>query len=352
MPFQTLAQHRATSEASPTMPYITRAWYNKVFLSIAEPALVHDQFGMPATLPKKTGEQVVWRRWNKLAVNTVPLSDGITPTGKTLVYENVIGTVYWYGDWVGITDVVDFMHPDNVLTIATKRLALQAAETADTLTRDIINAGTGYLACLTSSSSGVGARVTVAIEITAHALKTAITELEGNDAKYFVGKMGASTKVATEPIGPSYIGIVHPHVVHDLPALGSEWIPREKYASGNVAYPTEVGKFRNVRFVSSSLAKVWASEGAAGTSGPTAASVFRSSHVTPNTAADVYSVLILGKEAYGVVKLAGSAATYYNAAGGNSDPIHQRSTAGWKMARGATILNDTYMKRIECLAKW
>ena len=66
----------------------------------------------------------------------------------------------------------------------------------------------------------------------------------------------------------------------------------------------------------------------------------------------MYSVLILGKEAYGVVKLAGSAATYYNRAGGNSDPLHQRSTAGWKMARGAKILNDTYMKRIECLAKW
>jgi len=351
MAFQTLAQYRATSEASPTMPYITRAWYNKVFLSIAEPALVHDQFGMPTTLPKKTGEQVVWRRWNKLAVNTVPLADGITPTGKNLVYENVIGTVYWYGDWVGITDVVDFMHVDNVLTIATKRLALQAAETADTLTRDIINAGTGFLRCLTTSASGVGARVTVAVEITAHALKTAITELEGNDAKYWMGKMGASTKVATEPIGPCFIGIVHPHVVHDLPALGGEWIPREKYAAGNVAYPTEVGKFRNVRFVSSTFAKVWPDVGAAGTSGPTAASVFRATTDT-DTAADVYSVMILAKEAYGVVKLAGSAATYYNRAGGNSDPLHQRSTAGWKMARGATILNDNFMKRIECLAKW
>ena len=351
MAFQTLAQYRATSEASPTMPYITRAWYNKVFLSIIEPALVHDQFGMATTLPKKTGEQVVWRRWNRLTVNTVPLSDGITPTGTSLTYENVIGTVYWYGDWVGITDVVDFMHVDNVLTIATKRLALQAAETADTLTRDIINAGTGFIRVLTDTTVGVGERVTVADEINAHALKTAITELEGNDAKYFLGKMGASTKVATEPIGPCYVAIVHPHVVHDLPALGSEWIPREKYALGNVAYPTEIGKFRNVRFVTSTLAKVWTDTGAADTCGTTAASVYRSTTGT-NVAADVYSVLVLAKEAFGVVKLAGSAATYYNKAGGNSDPLHQRSTAGWKMCRGAKILNDTFMKRIECLAKW
>ena len=83
--------------------------------------------------------------------------------------------------------------------------------------------------------------------------------------------------------------------------------------------------------------------------GTTAADTFRS---TTGTLGDVYSVLILAKEAYGTVDLAGSAATYYDKAGGNSDPLHQRTTAGWKACLTATILNDTFMCRIECLATW
>jgi len=348
---QTLAQYRATNEVDITMPKLTRAWYNKVFLSVAMPALVHDRFGMPTALPKNTGEQVLWRRWKKLPPNVVPLSESVTPAGKNMAYENVLGTVYWYGDWVGITDVVKWMHPDPVLSITTKRLAEQAAETADILTRDIINAGTSFLR-VAAGATILTARVNTADVIHPAQLKTAITMLEGADAKYFHPTMNASRKIATEPIGPSYVAIVHPHVAHDLPdELGAEWIPREKYAAGNVAYPTEIGKYRNIRFLTSTLAKVWPDSGAAATSGPTAASVFRATSAT-DTAADVYSCLILAKEAYGVVKLKGAAATYYNPAGGNSDPLHQRATAGWKMCKGAAILNDAYMVRIECLAKW
>lgn len=350
---QTLAQYRATSEVDITMPRLTRAWYNKVFLTVAMPALVHDRFGMPTTLPANTGEQVLWRRWKKIPPNIVPLSESITPPGKNMAYENVLGTVYWYGDWVGITDVVKWMHPDNVLSITTKRLGEQAADTADILTRDVINGGTSFLRVGNAGATILTARSNV--EDVAHAaqFKTAITMLEGADAKYFHPTMNASRKIATEPIGPSYVAIVHPHVAHDLPdELGTEWIPREKYAAGNTAYPTEIGKYRNIRFLTSTLAKVWPDSGKTGlSSGPTAAATFRETTGT-GTAADVYSILILAKDAYGVVKLKGASATYYNPPGGNGDPLHQRSTAGWKMCKGAAILNDAYMVRIECLAKW
>ena len=261
--FNTLAGLRA-AETGDTMPTLTQGWYNKTFLSIAEPALVHDQFGMPATLPKGNGEQVLWRRWSKLAVNTTPVADGITPTGKSLSYVNVVGTVKWYGDWVGITDQVQFMHPDNVLTMATKRLGLQAAETSDTITRDVINAGTGFLrvtADSTNPATGVGARNTVQGVLTKKATDTAVTELEANDAKYFHGKMSASTKISTEPIGPAFVCIIHPYVAHSLinalSGFGDDFVPREKYASGGVAYMTEVGKYRNVRFLTSTRAKFW-----------------------------------------------------------------------------------------------
>ena len=358
----TLAGLRSASEAATAsfagMPTLTRAWYNKTYLSVAMPKLVHDQFGMPTDLPQGNGEQVMWRRWLKLNPNTVPLTDGITPTGKTLAYENVLGTVYWYGDWVAITDVVKFMHPDNVLTQATKRLATQSGETKDIITRDIINAGTSFLrvtASGTTPTTGVGARTTVAGVITKKAIDTAITILDGNDSEHFLGQMQASTKVSTEPIGAAYVGICHPHVAHDFAnplsgfTFGTDWIPREKYASGSTAYPSEIGKYRNVRFVTSTLAKVWPDSGDTTTVGTTAAATYRS---TTGTNGDVYSVLILAKESFGTIKLAGSAATYYDPPGGNADPLHRKATAGWKGCWGAAILNDDYMVRVECLAAW
>lgn len=361
MAYNTLTALRADNEASPTMPTLTRALYIKQFLSVAEQEILHDRWGQKTTLIKGNGNQVMWRRYKKLAVNTVPLTEGVTPTGKKMAYENVLGTVNWYGDWVGITDVVDFMHPDNILAQTTKMLALQAAETKDVIVRDIINAGTSFLrvtadsATFASQTTGIGVRTTVAGGITKKAMDTAITMLEAANAPYLHGQMSASTKVDTSPLAPGYVCIVHPHVAHDIQgaysAFGSDYIPRQKYASGGVAYPTEIGTYKNVRFVTSTLAKVFPDSGAATTNGPTAASVFRATTAT-DTAADVYSCLILSKEAYGVIKLEGAAATYYDKAGGNSDPLHQRTTAAWKACLGAAILDDTRMVRVECLARW
>jgi len=354
--FQTMAEYRATSEVDATitggtqMPFLTRAWYNKVFLSVADPKLVHDKFGMPTTLKKNTGEQVLWRRWPRLAPNLVPLTEGITPAGKKLAYENVIGTVRWYGDWVGITDVVSFTHVDPILSIATQKLAEQAAETADIITRDIINAGTSFLRVAAGGGTVLTGRVTVGGVITATQIETAVTMLEGADAKYFHGTMAASTKVATQPIGPAFVAICHPHVAKDFRAL-TGFLNREEYSGGSVAYPSEIGKIGNIRVLTSTLSKIFPDSGVATTNGPTPASVWRATSAT-DTAADVYSVLVLAKEAYGVVKLKGSSATYYNPAGGSADPLHQRATAGWKFCKGATILNDNWMVRIECLASW
>lgn len=375
MSYNTLQGYRDVSEAAASkfydgsagaldtngMPRMTRAFYIKTFLTVATGERLHARWGQQTTLPQGNGNTVMWRRYLDLTAATTPLSDGVTPPGGTVAYEQVLGTVKQYGYWVGITDVVKYLHPDNILTQITMKLAKQAADTEEVVVRDIINAGTSFLrvtadnASVASQTTGLGARVTVAGGITKKALDTAVTILEGNNAKYLHGTMGASAKIGTDPIGPSYVAIIHPHVAHDLinaySALGTDFVPREKYASGGVAYPTEVGKYRNVRFVTSTYAKVWADSGAAATSGPTAASVFRATTAT-NTAADVYSCLVLAKESYGVIKLEGSSGTYYDKEGGQGDPLHQRSTAAWKRMMGAAILNDTYMCRIECLARW
>lgn len=359
----TLSFLRTTYEAgaagtSTYMPKLTQAWYNKTFLSNATPYLVHDNYGMPTSMKKNQGDQVVWRRWKKLDQNITPLTDGVTPSGKQLEYEQVVATVKQYGDYTIITDWVEITHVDKVVNQAQAKLGQQAGESLDSVTRDIINAGSNLYRSTADGGSpayGTGARTTVNGCITKKILDAAIVKLQAADAKYPLPMIGASTKVATEPVDRAFVCIIHPHVAHSLKqetesGLGSEFVKREKYGSTSPLFPNEVGKYDNVRFVTTTNAKVWASVGGTTDAGDDPASdTYRS---TDGTNADVYSALLIAEEAYGVVKLGGAFTTYLDRAGGNNDPLHQRNTAAWKAAKTAAILNDNWMIRLEVAALW
>jgi hypothetical protein len=60
---------------------------------------------------------------------------------------------------------------------------------------------------------------------------------------------------------------------------------------------------------------------------------------------------VFARDAYGVVPLQrGSARTIIQRAGGNTDPLEQRNTVGWKSAGCAIILNDDWMYRVVAAA--
>lgn len=104
----------------------------------------------------------------------------------------------------------------------------------------------------------------------------------------------------------------------------------------------EIGAYKNIRFVTSTNAKIWTDATTALTAGYKG--------VTKN---DVYATLIFGAEAYGLSPLSGNAMnTYVKALGsaGTADPLEQRSTVGWKATTITTILNQTWMIRLESLA--
>ena len=65
---------------------------------------------------------------------------------------------------------------------------------------------------------------------------------------------------------------------------------------------------------------------------------------------DVYSSLILGKDAFAVTALEGEGLeTIVKQLGssGASDPLNQRATVGWKALKAVAILTNQYMVRIE-----
>lgn len=343
---------------SAAIPLATRVFYDKAFLSVAMPLLFHDQFGTAAVLPRRSGDSYMWRRFKKFAEVSAAVTEGVTPVGGRIEYENVVATVKMYGYYSVITDWVDMIHVDPIISMTVKRLAEQAAESLDSVTRDIINAGTSVYRSTADTSSaayGTGARSTVNGCLTKKVLDAAITALTSLDAKPITPPIGASPNTDTHPVAASFVCLIHPHVTHSLYQAASGlnvdggFVPIENYGSTRPAYKGEVGKYRNVRFIESTHAKVWTDAGGGTNDGSTPTATYRSSG---STGCDVYSCLLIGQDAYGHISLAGAFQTFMDKAGGNHDPLHQRNTVAWKAVKTAAILNDDNMFRIEVAALW
>ena len=304
-------------------------FYDRTLLERLKPLLVYLKWAQIRDIPRKSGTNTIkFRRYNALPPATTPLTEGQTPAGSQLSITDVIATVAQYGDYITVTDVVDYESPDAVLTEGAELLGEQAALTLDVLTRDILTAGT------TVSYVGQTSRaaITSADKINTAEIRKAVRILQKNKARKVTTIVNPDDGYNTSPIAPCYVGIVSPEVVFDLKGL-TEFIPVEKYANKANVMEGEVGALDEVRFVMTSEAKVFAGAGATGI--------------------DVHCVLILGADAYGVTRISGEAIRNIIkplGSAGSADPLNQRATSGWKATFTAKILNQLAMIRVECAA--
>jgi len=102
--------------------------YDRNLLERGLDALVHDRFGQVRPLPKNKGTRINFRRYGALAVNTTPLSEGVTPTGKKLTTTDVYALVKQYGDFITISDWISMVGLDNTLVEGGEVLGKMFAE--------------------------------------------------------------------------------------------------------------------------------------------------------------------------------------------------------------------------------
>lgn len=324
MPTSTLAQ----------VPPGVQAFYDRNLLERAVPADIHGRFGQVRPIAKRSGNQIKFRRYSALAAATTALTEGVTPAGSSLAVTDITATLAQYGDYVTISDMVDMTNQDAVLTEAGMVLGEQAGTTIDQVRRDILVAGTNV------AYSNGAVRTAVNTIISAGLLKQAVRFLKRQNAKKVKEAIAASGATATVGLRAAYIGLIHPDTEATLKAI-TGYVPVNQYASQMPIMEDEVGAFDEVRFVSSTNAKVWANGGASGGSNVIS---------TGGTLADVYGTLIVAANAYGVVPLSGEALkNYIKALGsaGTADPLNQRATSGWKATTTTSILNDAFMIRLE-----
>lgn len=315
----------------------TQAFYDRNLLERAKPAEVHGRFGQKRPIAKKNGNQIKFRRYSALPPATTPLTEGVTPTGSQLSVTDITATLAQYGDFVTLSDVVDMVNQDPVVTEATEVLGDQAGLTIDQVRRDVLVAGTNV-----AYANGVAARINVNTKLATSDLDKAIRFLKNQNAKFMKEGIPPSTGVGTGAIRKAYIAVVHPDVEHDVESL-TGFKPVSDYPSQMGVMEDEIGAYKNIRFVSSTNAKVFAGGGAAGTTN------FKNNGANY----DVYATLIFAADAYGVCPLSGEAMkTIVKPLGsaGSADPLDQRSSVGWKAMTTTKILNESWMIRLESAA--
>lgn len=290
-----------------------KTFYDRALLTRLVPNLVFAKYGQKKSAPKREGDTINFRRFNSLTAATTPLTEGVTPNGNTLAITAITATVAQYGDFVQISDKLDMLGIDPVLTETAQVLGEQAALTIDTIVRNEVTAGTNVQYASTANS-----RVTVA--------KTMV--LNGTEIKRAVRTL---RKANAKPLeGGAYIGIVGPEGEFDLMS-DPLWQDVSKYSASSQIFDGEIGKLYGVRFIRTSNNPIFAGAGASG--------------------ADVHATMIIGADSYGVVDIAGGSKPEMivkpHGSAGTADPLNQVSTSGWKSLFTAKRLQELSMVRIE-----
>lgn len=308
---QLFAEMNTNLTTSPGLSEEMKTYYSDYLIDIAEPKLVHDQFGQKHPIPKNGGKTIQFRKYSPLPKLTTALVEGITPDGQSLNMSVIEATVAQYGGYVTLSDMLLLTAIDNNLVQATKLLGAQAGATLDTITREVLNGGTNVI--YAGDKEGREDLDETSL-ITVMDIKKAIRFLKNQNA---------------EKIDGDWVAIIHPDISFDL-TNDPAWKDVKTYCDPKDMYEGEIGKIFGCRFVETTEAKIFAKAGSGGRA--------------------VYSTLVLGDNAYGVTEITGGGLEHIVkqlGSAGTADALNQRATAGWKATKVAERLVENYMIRIE-----
>ena len=380
--------------------HLDKTFYDRQLLESARTRFVHAKFGQMRPIPRNSGKRVEFRRWNLFdaAEAMQALEEGVTPSGQALSQSNVEAVVSQYGAYVEVSDLLDMTGYDQVIAESAELLGEQLGTVVEWVTRDAMNAGNNV-----QRAGGKSSRsdLTADDKLTVEEIRKAVRTLKRAKARPF----------CDEERKPHFVCICSPDATFDL-QNDPLWQDVSKYSNAEQIYSGEIGRLFGVVFVESTEAKVFRqsvlNKVAASTTdsasfvlknAPTEAEASYlakagnplrigddsytiesfdagtntvmlketvslaanaivysedAGAVDPNTKAamDVHSTLIFGKDAYGVVDVAGNGALQIiikpHGSAGTQDPLDQRATVGAKVAAyTATILNDLWILRIE-----
>ncbi len=289
--------------------------YERTLLEPPQPKYIYAKYAQKASISRKSGNQIKFRRYPRLAAATTPLTEGITPSGSKLSKVDILAQVNQYGDYITITDVVDLTVEDPTILIAVERQSDQMNNTVDQLVRDYLCASASSTTC----SNGTG----TATLLNATDIESVVMTLRGNDAEYMTQRIKAGTGQGTSPINAAFRALADQVLENDLEDV-TGFKAVINYSTDGSVDESEWGSTGHVR---------WETSTQGYTSG--------SNYYCPVLAKEAYAMIGLdGGNAQPIIKAFGS--------GGTADPLDQRATVGWKMWQAVRILQDLYVHVLIC----
>jgi N4-gp56 family major capsid protein len=316
----TLVQSYNNTTGTNQLPAENATYYNTVMLDRLLPELVYMKWGEKKNIPKRHGATAQWRRLNTLAVSTTAVTEGVTPDAVNLDISAITATVQTYGNWTKISEFLDLVGLDPLLTEASELMGENAGESIDTIIRDIIYAGTNV-----QYAAGRASRVLVtsADKITALEILRARRTLKRNRVK----------PINIPGRGKGYIAFVHTDVATDLMQM-PEWVKANVENAKSDFQDGIIGKMYGVYFIEVDNGVKYTGAGA--------------------SSADVYATLFVGRGAYGVPDVEGSSKpeiiVHGAGSAGTADPLNQFNTVAWKAVFAAMRINELCLVRLESAA--
>lgn len=314
----------------------TAAYAEKELLKRGLPYLVLEKFGQAKALPANSTKVMKFRRYSALGNTPVALTEGVTPASQQLSVTDVTATLSQYGGLTTISDVILDTHEDQTLNEAVALLGEQAAQMIEKMRFGVLKAGTNVLYANGAARSDVNTEISIDVQ------RRAVRALKRQNARFITTIVRSTPSYGTENVAPGYVALIHPDVEASVRSL-TGFVPAEKYGT-MTPWEGELGKVEDVRYVSSTIFSPFADAG--GAKGTMLS--------TTGTSADVYPILFLGRDAYGIVALKGAFALtpmVVNPKPSDSDPLAQRGHVSWKGMQTAVILNDAFMIRVEVAAR-
>ncbi|MGD8913113.1 MAG: N4-gp56 family major capsid protein [Candidatus Thiodiazotropha sp.] len=313
----------------------TAAYASRELLKRGIPYLVLEKFGQAKPIPMRSSKAITFRRYEALDPTPAALTEGVTPDASSLTNTDVTATLVQYGDRIQLTDVIQDTHEDPVFMESQDILGEQAAQMIETVRFNVLKAGTNVFYANGTARDELDTAPTRTMQ------RRVTRALKRQNARKVSRVVRSTASFNTENVAPSFIGLCHPDLEGDIRNMEG-FVPVENYGQLS-PYESELGKVEDVRYITSTIFEPWADAGAA-------TSTMIS---TTGTNADVYPILYIARDAYGIVPLKGKQAItpmVVNPKPSDSDPLGQRGHVAWKSMQTAVILNDLWMARAEVAA--
>lgn len=304
-------------DTTTTLSQTVSTYYVKRFLSRANDYLVHKEGAQMRKQPAGEGHKVRFSRYAKLDDAITPLTEGTNPGEDNLSAVNVDVDLKEYGNTVKLSRFLSLTDIDVRDREKIDVVSENMGRTLDSLTRNELVTGATQ-----KQFAGSGAAVTdvsATDTLSAEELRKAVRTLEEKGAHKYSGR-------------GQWIGKIQPATKFDFTG-DATWENAKVYSDVEDLYLNEVGMMHGIRLLLSNNGHS-ADEGA-GASG---------------SEATVYSNFIHGKEAFGVVNLAGDPPKLFivpHTKIDSGNPAGRSSKISWAGSYATKVLNPDWIVDIK-----